>query len=130
MSGMNDRNLLARLSHRAQSDPFFLGSAIREFVRQNDLDEAGLAGFLRCRPASLTRLYLCRQPVSHDASFAADVKRIAEFAGCSAEQLARLLREIAALRALQIGHEAGTRVTLLAARDRRKRPPGSKGKKQ
>jgi hypothetical protein len=110
---------------RAADDSFFLGAALAAYGRALELDEAGLARRLGCAPAELPHLTLCRCPNPDDASFAADVRRIATWAAVDADELMNAVRYAAAIAALRRGADrARDRGTLLAARDY-ETPPGA-----
>lgn len=110
---------LHRLIKRARHDPFFLGRALEEYQQSNGIDDVALADFLGCKTEALDRLALCRMPRPEAASFQQDVRRIAEFASCSPDQLVQVLRQASALSSLQRAPADSRRNTLLAARDRK-----------
>lgn len=119
---------MSRLAEKAAMDAFFLGSALREFRLQHEIDEKGLAAFLCCEFSALSRLALCRRPDHCTTEFASEVAKVAEFAGCDSLQLVRLLRETSAIRALRGNSDmSATESTLLAARDRRLDDDGESG---
>jgi hypothetical protein len=110
------------LVRRANKDPFFLGWALAEYQAMNGIDDQRLAKLLQCTPKALARLALCRRPDDQSVRFQEDVQRIAVFASCSAERLARLLREVAAVASLRkVSSETALEGVLMAARDRRSR---------
>jgi hypothetical protein len=108
------RRLLSRAAAQAEESPFFVASALASYRELTDLDDAALAAFLGCTLPALARLALCRRPKGESGAFGEDVRQIAAYAGCSADQLARVLR--AASTAETMG--AGAPGSLLAARDR------------
>lgn len=121
MSSEGKPRALKHLERRVRDDTYFVGGALAEYQEQLMLSDAELAKRLLCKPSALARLSLCRAPVAHAASFRSDVIRVAEFAGCGREQLARLLLEVQAVRALRGPHaSAGHGSMLRAARDRRR----------
>src|SRR5438093_3989449 len=114
------RSLLERAAARAATDPFFLGSALAVYRSGEGLDGAALARRLGCSADTLPRLALCRRPVSSDPAFAADVRRIATWAGVDPDELANVLRYAESIEALweRRRSSASGQGTLLAARDR------------
>jgi hypothetical protein len=119
---------LDRLRRRATQDPYFLGHALGRFASERAFGDRELAKFLGCRIERLPHLLACRSPDPEAHRFAADVRKIAEYAGCKEERLLLALRELSVLgvlRALTAATEdAPIRSGLLAARQHRSKPPG------
>ena len=113
---------LVYLARRVEEDRFFLASALAEYARGNDLDNAGLARLLGCPAVMLARLRLCRRPDGSAPTFRADVARIAAHCGVDGASLAQIVRwadAVGELRAASAADAArDARGTLLAARDR------------
>jgi hypothetical protein len=114
-------HLLRHAARRALQHPFFLSADLEDFRQQRGMWEADLAQFLQCSPQMLARLALCRRPNPELPAFHADVQRIASALGVDPTSLVRLIRDVAALRALQESGPAASTETgrglLLAARD-------------
>jgi hypothetical protein len=130
MTKADDSNL-QWLVQRASSDAFFLGSALAEYQAAHGIAARKLAKILQCTPKGVARLALCRWPRDHEARFREDLEHIAKFAGCDAERLVQVLREVDAIASLRGEGNEGSQGLLMAARDRRsheipkgKRTPG------
>lgn len=106
---------LAILAQRAESDSFFLASALAKYAESENLSEAELAQVLGCDVASLPRLWLCRRPRREPAFFREDVSRIASALEVNSERLAEVVRRADVLEALL--HSASDNGYLMAARD-------------
>jgi hypothetical protein len=119
---------LDRFRRRAAQDPFFLGHALGKFASERGFGDGELAEFLGCGVERLPHLMACRSPGPEAQRFAADVRKIAEYAGCKEERLLLALRELSVLgllRALPSATEnAPVESGLLAARLSRNKPPG------
>jgi len=114
----NGTNGLLRLAvGRAEEDPFFLGYALAVYRAVEELDDAGLARRLGCAPVDIAPLALCRRPVSRDASFGDDVRRIAAWANLDADRLVNVLRHAESVAALRQARPRAGGGVLLAARD-------------
>jgi hypothetical protein len=118
---MKTTSAWGRLLIRSAEDPFFLGSALNAFGMAHGLDLQQLADWLRCPSTSLDRLALCRLPDDKKPRFQEDIRQIAAFVSCDADQLLILVREIATLQALRHPSEPSHESLLMAARDRKKR---------
>lgn len=126
---MSDR--LDRLARRAESEGFFLASALAEFARSQRLDEPQLAQALKCSIETLTSLRLCRRPRPEPRLFKQDIDRIAVRYGVDAVVLAQAVRRADTLESLRRGARSQSGY-LAAARDREKpeRPAESDGEGQ
>lgn len=114
---MNDSTpSLARLTHQARERPTLLAGLLFAYQEQEGLDEPGLAAFLSCDVAALSRLALCRRPRAQTPAFRQDVERIARYAAANPLQLVKLIRAVEARAALQHAAEVPAPL-LLAARD-------------
>jgi hypothetical protein len=115
---------LDHLAARVATDPLFLASALAEYARSEELNDAGLAAALGCPVGELTRLRLCGAPRSDPEQFRADVAAIAGRFGIDANTLITIVRRgqsLARLRAARPPEvEPGV---LLAARDDDRKPP-------
>lgn len=107
---------LARLAHQARERQSLLASLLFTYQEQEELDESGLAAFLGCDVAALSRLGLCHRPRAQTPSFRQDVERIARYAAANPLQLVKLIRAVEARAAIQHAAEAPAPL-LLAARD-------------
>jgi hypothetical protein len=106
---------LAILARRAESDSFFLASALATYAESESLGERELAQVLGCNVASLPRLCLCRRPRREPAFFREDIGRIASVFEVNEERLAEVVRRADVLEALfRPASESGY---LMAARD-------------
>jgi hypothetical protein len=117
---------LDRFRRRADRDPFFLGHALGRFASERGFGDSELAGFLGCGIERLPHLMACRSPDPEVHRFAADVRKITEFAGCNEDRLLLALRELSVLGVLRVlpaaTQDGPTQSGLLAARvDRAKR---------
>jgi hypothetical protein len=115
---------------RARRDRFFLGKALSDYQASNHIDDTALAAELRCAPAALSRLVLCRWPDDRGSQFAQEVRTIAAFASCDADALIRVLRQVATMRAFQQPSMSSTDGMLMAARDRHEAPEDGKPKRK
>lgn len=136
---MEKTDILAWAAVRTEEDPFFLGYDLHEYRKLAEVDDDGLAAFLRCSLRALSHLALCRRPDPSDDSFRADVEKIASHCKVNAQKLAVLLREVDAIRAMRFAPQLPPHVTdqspiLIAARDREKtlprRKPAKKSKRK
>lgn len=124
---MTDRDIVVYAAGRASDDTFFLGHDLREYRELAELDEEGLAKFLDCSRGALVSLALCRRPDPNGPSFRANVEQIALHCRTSAQQLAKLVREVEAVRAMRTVPELQSQLPrarsafLMAARDRKRR---------
>lgn len=123
-----DDSGLQWLAHRASSDAFFLGNALAEYQAAHGIAARKLAKTLECTPKGVARLALCRWPRDHEAGFRKELECIAEFAGCNAQRLVQVLREVEAIASLRGEGIEDSRGLLMAARDRksRERPKGKR----
>lgn len=117
-----------RLARRAETDPFFLGAALRTYAESEGLDDTGLGRALGCPAELLPRVGLCRRPEPTPPGFRRDVDRIATRFGLDRDALAHIVRRANALDALRrpvSGAEGRSDGGMLrAARDR---DPSKKG---
>jgi hypothetical protein len=119
---MNMNKALQSLADHVKDDPFFLALPLRLYAESEQLDDAGLATALRCRPEDLVMIRLCRSPRAEPGGFREDVTRVAERFGVEPQTLAEVIRRGQAI------HQARARETpaggsLLAARDREAEEP-------
>ena len=119
---------LDRFRRRAARDPYFLGHALSRFATERGFGDKQLAKFLGCGVDRLPYLMACRSPDPDSMAFAADVRAVARFAGCTEGQLLLALRELSVLGVLRTLPSATAEATapsgLLAARLRQNKPPG------
>lgn len=83
--------IIARAARDLETDPLCLAPALAAYRRRRDLDDGGLAGFLRCPADALYALALCRRPDRLAPGYAEAVAAIARYIGCDAERLAAVL---------------------------------------
>jgi hypothetical protein len=100
---------------KASGDPFFLAHLLTFLSPGRSLGDA--ARRLNCDPAQITKLLLCRCPREDSPAFRQDVEKIAGAVGCDPLDLAQMVREAAAKKALSAGN-SNVAGSLLAARDR------------
>lgn len=124
-----DHELLWRAALRAGRRHTFLASALEAYQAQQRMSRADLAAYLGCALEDLPKLALCRLPEPTAPRFRQDVERIAAYVPVDSSRLAQLLRQVAALTALQStpqvqssDHRPGF---LLAARERRAAEPST-----
>jgi len=109
---MSDR--ATNLAARVRDDVLFLGSALSDYARSEQLDRAGLAAAPGVEVAALPALELCRRP--RPDSFRQDVERIADAFGARVETVAEAVRRSDALEVFRAAK--GDSGALMAARDR------------
>lgn len=119
--------LLRHAAERAVHNSFFLAADLEQFRLHRRMTESDLARFLGCPSDALPKVALCRRPGPQTPRFQDDVRRIASGLGLDLEQLARLLREVDALRALSRVNSGersvGGEGLLMAARDQEATEP-------
>lgn len=121
-SDKSKADLLNLTRRKAANRPFFLAAALEIFCQLEQLDQAGLAAYLKLEPGQLDLLGLCRRPDSTTpAAFQRDIRLICERFGIAPLQLARLLRRVAAYEALQAAPPTLNNF-LMAARDYEEEP--------
>ena len=86
---MSEQTDLSRLVQHAEQRSGLLAPLLAAYLEREHITLADLAAQLECPPDALSRLWLCEQPRTDQ--FAADVQRIATYAGASAEMLERVL---------------------------------------
>lgn len=112
---------LEALAARAEREPFFLAAPLAAYARSEQLDDAGLAAALGCRPEDLVMVRLCRAPRTEPSEFWEDVSAVAARFGLDAQRLAEAVKRGRVVIRLQAAQpEAGG---LMAARDRDDEPP-------
>ncbi len=105
-------------AEKASHDPFFLGHLLSFVAEGVARSGSTLSQRIGCNPGQITRLALCRCPREDGIGFRQDIEKIAAYVGCDAMELAQVVREGAALKALAGGGIGQKTNTLLAARDR------------
>ncbi len=110
---------LEHLALRVADAPDFFASALAEYARSEQLEDAGLAIRLGCSEGILTHLRLCRMPRAQAPLFWQDVEKIAQRFSLDAEVLAEVARRGHSLLRLRIGAggQNSEKGFLLAARD-------------
>ena len=93
--------LLRYAAKRAATNRFFLAGYLNEFSSIRGITDEDLAQFLGCKPEHLPKLALCRRPDPDSPSFRSDVEQIATVFNMQPEHLARLIREVDTLKALE-----------------------------
>ncbi|GAC1463398.1 MAG: hypothetical protein PVS3B3_08970 [Ktedonobacteraceae bacterium] len=118
----NPSKSLIRAAQRALASPFFLAATLQDYQQANQLDNEALANLLGCHVDDLTRLALCRRPISEQQTFTHDIDHLAQRFHLHADQLAEIIRQVDALAAFRhqmISNQQATHQSLLAAaRDR------------
>lgn len=113
---------LEHLAARAAADPQFLGWALADYARTEELDDAGLAAAFGLAADQLPLLKLCRMPRA--ARFAADVAAVAKRFGLDATLLAVAVRRAQGIARVRPDQPTGAAPGfLLAARDDDRPPP-------
>lgn len=85
------RRLAARTLERVAEDASFVGSALSAYMRAAGIDSDGLAAFLGCPLAMLSRLALYVRPDPKAPALEVEVLRIALQTGVTARRLSLLL---------------------------------------
>jgi AraC-like DNA-binding protein len=106
---------LEHLGRRLEEDPYFLASLLRAYTTSEGLTDTQLADVLGCTMETLTQTRLCRAP--REASFAADVDRIATRFGLERAALIQAVRRGQVLLKLRGASGARGVAGFLAARD-------------
>ena len=111
---------LARAVQKAQNNSFFLANVLNEFQQQNKMDNRSLAELLGCEMQTLSQLALCRCPNLNQPTFVSDIDHLAKRFSVHANQLANMIRQVAALRELRnhLNDTGSKQRMLMAARDR------------
>lgn len=92
---------LAFAAHKAAARPEFLAFFLKDYQRQEGLSEDDLQRFLGCTAEGYYRLALCMTPDLQADDFGRRIERIASSVGVSASNLARVVRQVAAVRSLE-----------------------------
>lgn len=103
-------------ARRAQRETWTLGRNLSRLAELEGTSSSALAAELKCDPATMQWLFLCRSPASD--RFAADVERIASRFSLDVHRLAGLIRRADAVTALAAAAHDTSEGILLAARDR------------
>lgn len=120
MAETTSERAIKRFIGRARKDPFFVGWAFSEYQDMNKLSDKDLARLLECSLEKLDRLALCRLPKDEDKDFQENIKEIADYASCNAEQLLKILREVLSIITIRKTSQVNAPVEyLMAARDRK-----------
>lgn len=126
---MAERKTLELLARKASSKKEFVGAALQAVAAANEASVSDIGSRIQCPAENLARLSLCKIPRESAEYFASDVKRISEFAGCNAAELANLVREylvIAAMRKYN-PEDSSHETLLMAARDKKPDYDGDEG---
>jgi hypothetical protein len=111
-------DLLGALAIKAVRDPYFLGFALAEYARTEELSDESLAAELGCSPENLTMLRLCRAPRPEPNEFRRDIEQVATRFGADAGRLAAVIRRIeGTIRLRNAGQATADLGYFLAARD-------------
>lgn len=92
---------LAFAAHKAATRPEFLAFFLKDYQRQEGLSEDDLQRFLGCTAEGYYRLALCMTPDLQADDFGRRIERIALSVGASASNLARVVRQVGAVRSLE-----------------------------
>lgn len=79
---------------RMSVDPWFLGSALAGYRIRHRLTEPMLRSLLRCTPAALVRLELCRRPDENSGRLVEGIFKIAKFAPCDFDALLFIVQDM------------------------------------
>ena len=112
------RDRLRELARRAEHEPFFLASALKEYTESEGMNDEDLARFLKCPTEVLDPVRLCRRPASASPEFRRDVERIAGHFGLNMGALAQILRQVDVVAKLRQEGALPSEGELRAARDR------------
>ncbi|MFN8559122.1 MAG: hypothetical protein U0531_17880 [Dehalococcoidia bacterium] len=85
------RDLPRRAARSLEGDPRLIASALAAYRRAAGMEEETLAAWLGTTPARLPKLALCPRPTGPPGAVEAETRRIAAYAGCDPDRLARLL---------------------------------------
>lgn len=107
---------LALLARRAESDPSFLASILRDYAHFEQLDASELATTLKCRIEDLPLLAVCLRPRPAAPHFRHDVDRICARFSIDPVVLALIVRRVDSVIALRTAAST-THGLLMAARD-------------
>jgi len=111
------------LSRKASKREGFLGSLLLTIAAESQVSMSDVASRIKCPPENLSILSLCKTPREAAEYFASDIRKISEYSGCDGGELANLVREYQAIRAMRdfeptvSSHET----MLMAARDKKPR---------
>lgn len=132
MPGHSDTTNLRVVVTRLERDPDFMAWALSVYRNGSRLSDLELARELVCDEGALVKLALCRMPhMSEDAQkIQSDVVAIAKYAGCSWQELLRVIRTSMSLSTLQKFSQSGDDTLLKAARSKRRGRDSSKGKRK
>lgn len=112
------------LSRKASKSEVFLGSVLLTVATASQISMSEVASRIKCPPEKLSLLSLCKTPRDGAEYFASDIRKISEYSECDGGELANLVREYQAIRAMRefeptvSPHET----ILMAARDKKPRP--------
>lgn len=93
------KRLLAQLAQRAQNETGLMAPVLVRYQQLEKLNDDALAALLRTDVLGLSRLALCKKPVS-DARFLEQVRQTAAYANADAAQIANLIRHVDSMDAL------------------------------
>lgn len=84
---MNQQSLLHHAAKQASSRPAFVACALVQYQQAHSMSDTELASWLEMVPEKLPELALCLRPTTQQ-----QVQQVSDYAGCSAERLARVLQ--------------------------------------
>ena len=102
---------------RADTERFFLASALAAFAQARGWDDAALAAHLGCPVGALTDLRLCRAPREDAAGFREDLEAVVARFPADVVRLAEVVRNSRVAWRLQEMAQPADAGHLLAARD-------------
>lgn len=129
---------LTELADRLRTNPEYMSYVLSNYQAQEQLADSALAAELGTLPELVVRLSLCKRPSSKSATFANDVRRLAEYSLTDEVELANILRQVESLerfsqrRFKRMDEERADSLNglLAAARDRFESPKGSSDDKE
>ena len=116
---MTEGKTVELLARKASGKEGFPGAVLQEAANDTSLSNVGSR--IKCPADNLARLSLCKIPRESAEHFASDVKKISDFVGCNAGELANLVREYRAISAMRQydPEESSHETMLIAARDKK-----------
>lgn len=88
---------MTELANRLRTDPNYMSYVLFKYQAQERLADSALAVELGTLPELVVRLALCKRPSSQSATFANDVRLLAEYSLIDEARLANILRQVESL---------------------------------
>lgn len=96
-----EQKLLDNFARRLAQEPDFLSYVLHVYIEQEHIDEQQLAAQLNIDTKELILLATCRTPRPEPEHFGPDLQRISALTGVDTTELARIIRSVATVEALQ-----------------------------